>query len=510
MSAVDELFTDEIKETLQQKIGAYPLYVYCVNYLLNKGLWRKLENESLFNRNLRKSKNVNRRLTTYIKKFFKSPYIKRLFKRKPAVEEVDVLFLSRYRPIDINGKKGLKTDYLFNSIINTIHKNPLRLKMALVNPTFEREHYTDDRVHNLNVYDFLSLKILLKSIAYSSSLYFKYKKIITKLSNIEKQILSEFFGFRYLVPFHIRNFCLVEAIQNLNPKVIVSNDDTLKFKPSINGNFKLIVLQSASIVEELERYRDLLFSGFLEDKLLSDYFCVSGPQTKSLKEKFLKDTKKVVVTGQPRFDNLTRANEVFDKNKICRKLRLAIDKKILLWATQTHALPNEENRENISAVYHAANSLDNVRLVIKLHPAEQQEASLYKQNNSYVPLVVKGNKNISELLYICDVLITKSSTTTIEAAILNKPIIILNLSEKPNHVPYVEKGVALGVYNKEDLVSTIKDALYKEEVRKKLAKAREKFIYENAYLQDGRASERVANLIIQMVGESRKTKNENR
>jgi len=95
-------------------------------------------------------------------------------------------------------------------------------------------------------------------------------------------------------------------------------------------------------------------------------------------------------------------------------------------------------------------------------------------------------------------MVTKSSTTTLEAAILNKPIIILNLSGKPDIIPYVDKGIALGVYKKEDLIPAIKNALYSREVREKLARQREKFVYDYAYLQDGNASERVASLIAQV------------
>jgi len=273
------------------------------------------------------------------------------------------------------------------------------------------------------------------------------------------------------------------------------------FKPLKHINRKLVVLQSASVREQLERHRFLLFSRFLDDDLLSDCFCASGSQSMSLKERFLKDTRRIVVTGQPRFDILARANELFDKDEICKKFGLTTSKKILLWATDS-GLPEEESKENISAVYQVASTLENVQLAIKLHPAEDQEAPLYKQNHSYAPIIIKGNQPISQLLYVCDVMITKASTTINEAAILNKPIIVLNLSGEPDAMPYVEKSIALGVYKKEDLVSAIKDALYNAKIREKLAAGREKFVYEFAYVQDGKASERVVNLIMQAMRDS--------
>jgi CDP-glycerol glycerophosphotransferase (TagB/SpsB family) len=162
----------------------------------------------------------------------------------------------------------------------------------------------------------------------------------------------------------------------------------------------------------------------------------------------------------------------------------------------------KENRENVEAVCAAVKSLENVGLVVKLHPAEDQDAPLYKENHSCTLVIVNGSENISESLFVCDAMITKSSTAAIEAAILNKPIIVLNLSGEPDIMPYVKEGVALGVYKKQDLVPAIKQALYDEKTRENLAKHREKFVYEYAYIQDGKASERVANLVLRLAKES--------
>ena len=48
-------------------------------------------------------------------------------------------------------------------------------------------------------------------------------------------------------------------------------------------------------------------------------------------------------------------------------------------------------------------------------------------------------------------MLTKDSTTAMEAIALNKPVIVLNLGGEPDVVDYVEHCVALGVYKEEDL-----------------------------------------------------------
>lgn len=442
-------------------------------------------------------KAFHEKIPGYIRKL--RTYLKEIFKTRQS-EEVDILFLSNYRPVKIDATKGLKTDYLFKTIIEEIHRSPTRFTMALMTKGVGGKRYTDDRVHNFNAYDFLSLKILLKSLARSTLLYLNYRKITEKLSSAERKVLDRFFWFPHIVSMHLEGYCIDQAIESLNPKIIVSNDDSARLKP-INSQSILLVLQSASIHEDYQRYMNSLYSTFpLENKLLSGCFCVSGPRIKFLKEKFGNDTKRVIVTGQPRYDKLAKANDLFDKNEICMKFGLNKNKKILLWATQTHALSYEENKKTISAVYQAASSLKNLQLVIKLHPGEGQEDPLYKEDNSAHPVIIKGDKDIDQLLYACDAFIAKSSTTVIEVAILNKPVIILNLSEQPDVGSYVKDEIALGVYKKEDLIPAIKDVLYNERIRKKLAKAREKFVYEYAYKQDGKAAQRVVSVIKQMAG----------
>ena len=73
---------------------------------------------------------------------------------------------------------------------------------------------------------------------------------------------------------------------------------------------------------------------------------------------------------------------------------------------------------------------------------------------------------------------------------------------------YVSSGIAIEVKKLEELISAIKDVLYKGEVREKLAEARKKFVYEHAYIQDGKATERVVNLIEQMIEESKRRRDE--
>ena len=107
--------------------------------------------------------------------------------------------------------------------------------------------------------------------------------------------------------------------------------------------------------------------------------------------------------------------------------------------------------------------------------------------------------NIDDLILDADVLMTISSTVGINAAALDVPMILLNFNKIPS--PYIP--ISLEVRELEEVIPAIKDALYNKEVMQRLADARKKFVYGHAYKINGKASERVANIIVQMIEESK-------
>jgi hypothetical protein len=83
--------------------------------------------------------------------------------------------------------------------------------------------------------------------------------------------------------------------------------------------------------------------------------------------------------------------------------------------------------------------------------------------------------------------------------ILDKSVITINFTGLKDPIPFAESGAALGVYREKDLTATIKQGLYDDSLKERLRRDRDKFVYEQTYLKDGKATERIANLIEQMV-----------
>lgn len=223
------------------------------------------------------------------------------------------------------------------------------------------------------------------------------------------------------------------------------------------------------------------------------------------------DPNKIVITGAPRYDQLVETH--FKKEKIYDQLGLDSTKELFVFATQIAGrkigfanlhLSHEEGKDLLYALMNLMKNYPDKQLVIKLRAAQEEEITQKIVNESKLDNIkITLNTNIYELVSACDLLITPWSTVGLEAMIVDKPVITMDLTGRvvPNHEYkrlYAESGAAIGIYNGEDIIPAVRDALYNEEVRKKLAEARRKFVYGYVYKKDGHASKRVADLIMQM------------
>ncbi len=211
----------------------------------------------------------------------------------------------------------------------------------------------------------------------------------------------------------------------------------------------------------------------------------------------------VVVIGQPRYDILVRADEVFNKEEVFQKFNLSHAKKLIVWTTypiEADEQVRQAYEREAYAVYGALKRLGNeVQLITKLHPGELGAPIHYRVARLVGVKPIVTEYSIYELLHACDIMITLGSTTAIEASILGKPIIVLDLSNNKKEIPYVNEGIALGAYSQDDLIASIESILYDSDIQAKLGDARQRFVYKYAYLQDGQASQRFADLIVSML-----------
>jgi hypothetical protein len=208
----------------------------------------------------------------------------------------------------------------------------------------------------------------------------------------------------------------------------------------------------------------------------------------------------VVVTGQPRYDILYYADTVYSREAFFDKYDINPQHAVVLWVTQCHALSTRENIENFEAVFGALQSMEDVTLLIKQHPGEQathtQMIHHWLAKYDITAVITPKISDTFEQLYVCDVMITKNSTTAMEAVALDTPVVVLNLSGEPDVVNYVAERVAVGVYKKEDLQPVLENVLKNRGASTQYGK---EYIEKYLYRIDGKASERVVNHIEKLV-----------
>ncbi len=424
--------SEDMRDILKENIGPFDFWYICMTFCVSMSD----RYETILNKKSPLIINRSKGAKNYLGNIKEM-----LYKIKPSMEtwidpsfkqsqcrDLDILFISKDRFLEVyDGKKKFKSDYLFYSIIEELLMNCPSLKIALL---CTADAPKDMNIIGYHVYRFIRPFDLIKALFLSTKNILLWK-IIKKnsnmmlkgndsYSNMQYNDINSLFSFRIILELFCNIYAYSNAINIFNPRIIISNDDLMQLKPqSKNPNLQLITLQSATVSPSNNFIRRLFIRKFGSDSVKSDYFICSGEYSKEIKE-YSNVSKKCVIMGQPRYDILASADRIYDKSKIIKDLGLNPNLKIVLWCTQTHGLSHDENMSCINAVYNTMSSTKgDAQLVIKLHPAEDQNAPLYQGNSLCDPVILKRDIDTFALLSICDLMITKDSTTAMESIILN-------------------------------------------------------------------------------------------
>jgi len=317
------------------------------------------------------------------------------------------------------------------------------------------------------------------------SLKNKYKEIL-KTGEFDKQNLS----YLFLIYFPE----MVRYIEIINNMLSIEQPKLLVVMNEINtiGNIAVFVAKQRRIKTLCIQHGvigDIL--GFTPVSV--DKITVWGNSSRRALIKKTVPKEKIIITGASKFDNIGKFNEEITKN-IAREIGLDLSKKYVLFTTQNIPLIEETVKHLCIAV----KSISGLQLVIKTHPAEY---SIKNYQQIIKKSGVKGIVTSKYLYYLiegCSAMITVASTTGLEALIMEKPLITLNFFGKTDPMPYAESGSAIGVYKSEGIAPAIKSILEDQNVRKELSKKAKLFVYDQCYEMDGKASERILNLIKEM------------
>jgi CDP-glycerol glycerophosphotransferase (TagB/SpsB family) len=208
---------------------------------------------------------------------------------------------------------------------------------------------------------------------------------------------------------------------------------------------------------------------------------------------------KIIVTGNP----LINYNVGSVKNDLRATLGIK-ENKIILFLTSSLVKHGQWTVERqfdfVNKVIDSVSPLlDKAKLVIKIHPIESLEDYQRMLAGRKEDIIIRKGSlydaiNMSDL-----VIINGYSTTVLEAASLHKPVILLNIYDEIKDVPYVEFGLARGIYKIEDLEYEAKEMIYNQDYRQAVLHMSQLFLDSNREFVDGKATERITDLIMGVI-----------
>lgn len=288
---------------------------------------------------------------------------------------------------------------------------------------------------------------------------------------------------RLNVIYHLENF--KQILDNLEPNLIAVGDDRTSF---VRGQLIQAMNRGIPVVEV--QHGLYLPGGPMTDPISTRIF-IWGEGTKAALIEAGAREDQLEVTGSPIYDPL--ASRIPD-------MKHDPQHKTILFATQPLATQSISDDTNLQVAQEIAGFIDkrrDLKLIVKPHPVENADyyRNALKSFPEDVVDVRDGREDIFKFLELADIVILLSSTVGIEAAIMDKPMICI----KSKQSIYVEEGVALEAETPDEVLTRIEEILEDDDVSENLREKRKEFVMKYAYLQDGRASERIAKSIVEMV-----------
>ncbi|CEG13086.1 hypothetical protein MSIBF_A320004 [groundwater metagenome] len=466
------------------------------------------------------------KFSRYISRCIYWKYVCLLFDTKKERKNKEKIFIfsgDRWKKTyNIVYKKWIGGDEHFENIITYLYKKGYFIKFIDKSESTKVRHGIKEKIirsefEYMSYEGYISINIIFKVIFEALKLRKKYSNLINNekfKESFEYEGINFYKIIKPKISFMFSMF-LIEALFYIElakkivkvekPDTIVTTGETnpvvrpLIFEAKRRG-ISIIAMQHGAIapaIPDFNHENEDVQGEFLcpfPDKMLA-----YGEHHKKIYEECAKFPRSILlITGSSRYDFLICPDKVFDRKKIIKELNLDENKKLIVWLTDTTT-----SNDLVEIVFKAIKRLPELQIIIKMHPGEY-DIKKYKVLIEKIGVDAKVAKdfNIYNIIYVSDAVLMEFSTAAIETTILNKPIIILNLSGGKDILPYVEESIALGIYKEEDLIINIKKVLYDKETQEKLKNAREKFVYEHAYLQDEKATERICNLIEEFINKN--------
>jgi hypothetical protein len=211
----------------------------------------------------------------------------------------------------------------------------------------------------------------------------------------------------------------------------------------------------------------------------------------------------LVTTGSPKFDALLETARTWDRGALRGRLGASPEQTLIVVASRfrgilpTHRSIGREFRTFLEAVARR----EAFKVLVKPHPAEGPEEyrQAIKEVGAASVEVLAPDADLTELLWASDCLVTVESLSAVEALVLGRRVLVLNMPS--NLKELVDAGVAMGVEAGADPGPALDRLRGDPATGSALDQARERYLDRVAMGVDGHATERILELIRQKAAE---------
>jgi hypothetical protein len=300
----------------------------------------------------------------------------------------------------------------------------------------------------------------------------------------------------------IENILLMMRIIELyGAKVLCTPHNTENIVKSLTAGCKQVGIPVIGVTRSTA-IRTPVYGTFICDRVL-----VSGDYAKDVISSWGFEEDKIAVVGSPVFDELL--SKLKDKDIIERKTRntLGINPKfhIVIYLTQSRSgrFCHQERLNEIRTIYNVVKEIDDVFLIVKIHPTES-DIEVYTKVAKEIGLnkytIVKNELSLDDLVLTSTVAITKDSTTGFNALIGGCKLIVVGFHDKTfSNNFFVEAGVALTAASSEELYNNIIKALTENGEERNQNSKITNFLEDHFYKLDCKSAERIKQNIYVMI-----------
>lgn len=341
--------------------------------------------------------------------------------------------------------------------------------------------------------NWLSVK---KDLSYKNEFIYKDLAIWEVLEKFINKLLVNNFS---ITSKNIRFF--ERLYEKLKPRLVILREAVRMLEKTIvsaakNSGITTFVIQHGTLVE-----------GNVYTTLYSDWIALWGGTGIEWYSSFGNDTTKCKITGKPGHDLLYREKNSKDKmSKELLRMGLRLDKDIIVYIAsyfKKFKYPinvyyfQDSEYVILNSILSAASEFAHKQFIIKVHPFDPIDIKLLfeRRLKKYSNVFIVKNINATSLIKMSSLVITAYfSSASLDAVILNKPVIAIKLYKDDEVNPLVKEGLSIGVSPK-DLSLAIRQISENKEDRAGLSLSRQNFIYNYVYKLDGNSNGRVKEAI---------------